>query len=151
MIPAGLPLDQVGIEEIAAVVVEAGDEIPLVAGQGSPEMAGAVMLDELSDIVGQNLAGGGSARRFAEIEASGLGLYDDRRHGEPQAVLIAEPVPDIGVVVGPQLDLGVLDELFFDPKLAKDVLLDLGRNAMRDAPASVSDRKRVGILFVALE
>jgi hypothetical protein len=64
-------------------------------------MIGAVVLDELADIVGQDLVGMDPTDRLAKIEAAGLGLLDDRLDGHPLTALISEPVPDIGVVVAP--------------------------------------------------
>ena len=37
MIPAGLFFNQLGIQQLTAVIIEAGDEIPLVSGIGSRE------------------------------------------------------------------------------------------------------------------
>jgi len=55
MVPAGLPFDEVGMEEKPAVIVQARDQMPFDSGIGRPLMFGRVVLDELPHIVGQDL------------------------------------------------------------------------------------------------
>ena len=50
--PAGLFLDQNGVEEEAAIIIEGGDQVPFFLGCRCPEMIGGVMLDQFSDIAG---------------------------------------------------------------------------------------------------
>jgi hypothetical protein len=50
--PTGLRLNENGIKEESAIVIEGGDEIPLLLGRGCPEMMRGVMLDEFSGIMG---------------------------------------------------------------------------------------------------
>ena len=151
MVPTGLTLGQVGIEDIAAVVVETGDEMPFGPSRGSPEVMRAVVLDELTNIVGQNLAGVSPPDWLTEIETSGLGLPDDCWNGDSLPVLIAEPVPNIGVVITPEFDLGIKNELFFDPKFTEDVFLDLRSDAMRGVTTAIVDREPLWILLVTIE
>ena len=50
--PAGLFLDQNGIEHEPAIIIQGSDEVPFFLGSGCPEMMRGVMLDQLSDITG---------------------------------------------------------------------------------------------------
>jgi len=49
--PAGLCLDQNGIEHESAIIIQRGDEIPFLLGCWGPEMMGGVMLNQFSGIV----------------------------------------------------------------------------------------------------
>jgi hypothetical protein len=50
--PAGLFLDQNGIEHESAIVIQRSDEVPFLLGRRCPEMIRSVMLNEFSDITG---------------------------------------------------------------------------------------------------
>jgi hypothetical protein len=52
MSPAGFLLDQNGIKEEPAIIIQGSDEIPFLLGCGCPEMMRGVMLNEFSDITG---------------------------------------------------------------------------------------------------
>jgi len=43
--PAGLFLDQDGVEYESAIIIQGGDEIPFFLGGGGPEMVGGIMLN----------------------------------------------------------------------------------------------------------
>ena len=45
--------------------------------------------------------------------------------------MIPKPVPDVGIVVAAELDLGILDQRLLGPELGDDVLFDLGGDSMR--------------------
>jgi len=50
--PAGLFLDQNGIEHESAIIIQRSDEVPFLLGGRGPEMIGGVMLNEFSGITG---------------------------------------------------------------------------------------------------
>jgi len=50
--PAGLFLDQTGVKDEAAVIIQGSDQIPFLFGRGCPEMKRGVMLNQFSDITG---------------------------------------------------------------------------------------------------
>jgi hypothetical protein len=50
--PAGFFLDQGGIKDEPAVIIQRRDEIPFFLGGGRPEMKGGVMLNQFSEIMG---------------------------------------------------------------------------------------------------
>jgi hypothetical protein len=52
MSPAGFCLDQNGIKEEPAIIIQGSDEIPFLLGRWCPEMMRGVMLNEFSDITG---------------------------------------------------------------------------------------------------
>jgi len=98
MVPAGLPFDEVGMEEKPAVIVQARDQMPFDPGIGRPLMLGRVVLDELPHIVGQDLPVMGLAFGLGEIKIVLFGPFDDRWNRYLLAILIPEPVPDIAEV-----------------------------------------------------
>jgi hypothetical protein len=53
--PGGFGLEEVGIKERSAVVVQRADENPFFLGIGRPEVMRSIVLDERSDGGGQNL------------------------------------------------------------------------------------------------
>jgi hypothetical protein len=50
--PAGLCLDQNGVEHESAIIIQRSDQIPFLLGGGGPEMMGGVMLNQFSGITG---------------------------------------------------------------------------------------------------
>jgi hypothetical protein len=50
--PAGLFVDQNGIEHESAIIIQGGDEIPFLFCSRCPEVMGGVMLNQFSDIPG---------------------------------------------------------------------------------------------------
>ena len=50
--PTGFCLDENGIKEESAIIIEGSDEIPFLLGRWCPKMKGGVVLDEFSGIVG---------------------------------------------------------------------------------------------------
>jgi hypothetical protein len=50
--PAGFFLDQSGIKDEPAVIIQRRDEIPFLLGSRCPEMIGGVMLNQFSEIMG---------------------------------------------------------------------------------------------------
>jgi len=50
--PAGLCLEQNGIEHESAIIIQRSDEIPFLLRGGCPEVMGGIMLDEFSGITG---------------------------------------------------------------------------------------------------
>lgn len=149
--PTGLPFDQIGIEKIATVIIEAGDEIPFHSGQRRPEVMGAVMLDQFANIVGQNLPGMCFFRPFGKIKASGLGFFNDRRDRDVLPIMIPETIPDVGIVITTELDLGIGDHFLLQRKFEKNVLFDFRPDAMRDYFSAVFDGKGLRISSKALE
>ena len=79
MVPAGLFFNQLGIKQLPAVIIEAGDEIPLVRSIGRPHVVRGVVLDKLADIVGQDLTVMGFSLRPAKEKIILLSPFDNRR------------------------------------------------------------------------
>ena len=52
MDPAGLCLEQNGIEHKLAIIIQRSDEVPFLLRGGCPEVMGGIMLDEFSGITG---------------------------------------------------------------------------------------------------
>jgi hypothetical protein len=50
--PAGLCLEQNGIEHKSAIIIQRSDEVPFLLRGGCPEVMGGIMLDEFSGITG---------------------------------------------------------------------------------------------------
>jgi hypothetical protein len=125
MVPAGLPFDEVGMEEKPAVIVQARDQMPFDLGIGCPLMLGRIVLDELPHIVGQDLPVMGLPFGLGEIKIVLFGPFDDRWNRDLLAILIPEPVPDIAVVIGPERNLGGFNQAFLHPELLEDVLFNL--------------------------
>jgi hypothetical protein len=50
--PAGLSLDQNGVEHESAMIIQGSDQIPFFLRGGGPEMMRGIMLNEFSDITG---------------------------------------------------------------------------------------------------
>jgi len=67
--PACLPLYNVRIEQISAIVVEARDQIELLSDIGGPSMVRRVMLDEFSCMVGDHFPVMGGLVRFRDVIA----------------------------------------------------------------------------------
>ena len=55
MIPSVFPFHNIRIEKVAAVIVDAGDKTPPLINVGRPSVMGRVVLNQLSDIVGDYL------------------------------------------------------------------------------------------------
>jgi hypothetical protein len=82
MRPRGLFLNQGGIKDEAAMIIQRGDEIPFLLSGGGPEMKRGVVLDEFSYITGQDLSVMGSPLRFLQIKAMLFGSINDGRQGD---------------------------------------------------------------------
>ena len=50
--PAGLRLEQNGVEHESAIIIQRSDEIPFFLRGGCPEVVGGIMLNEFSGITG---------------------------------------------------------------------------------------------------
>ena len=50
--PAGLLVNQSGIQEESAIIVQRSDQVPFLLGSGCPEMIRGVMLNQFSSIMG---------------------------------------------------------------------------------------------------
>jgi hypothetical protein len=50
--PAGLCLEQNGIEHKSAIIIQRSDEVPFLLRGGCPEVVGGIMLNEFSGITG---------------------------------------------------------------------------------------------------
>ena len=79
MNPAGLFLDQNGIEHEPAIIIQRGDEIPFLLGCWGPEMERGVVLNQLSHITGEHFSVMEGAFGFLQIEAMFFGSINDRR------------------------------------------------------------------------
>lgn len=141
MIPACFPLDEIGIEQIPAIIVDTGDEIPFRLGQRSPEMMGRVMLDEFSDIVGQDLTVMGFSFGPTRVKVILFGPLNNGRDTDPLSVLIPEEIADIGVVISVELNFGVFNHRFLYPQLSKDVPFDLGADFPSGFLFLINDRE----------
>jgi len=52
MSPRGLPFEQGGVENEAAIVVEGSNQVPLLLSRWSPEMVGGIVLNQLTNVLG---------------------------------------------------------------------------------------------------
>jgi hypothetical protein len=151
MVPAGLSLDEVGIEKQSAVVIKARNQMPFFQGVGRPFMFGGIVLDQFSHIIGQDFPVMGLPFGLGEVKIVFFGPLNDCRNGDLLMVLIPETVPNIAIVIAPERNLGIFDQTFFESEFTEDVLFDLGCNFSRTAFSLVSDRKSQRILPVFLE
>lgn len=109
------------------------------------------MLDEFADIVDQDLAGMSPRFGSGEVVIMGFGPLDDGRDGDGLTVMITEPVPDIGIVIRGQPDLGVLDHVLLDPQFPKDVVFDFRSDGAGGFPSPIGNGEAGRVLSIGLE
>ena len=76
--PAGFLFDQGSIEEEPTMIIQGRDEIPFFLSGRGPKMKLGVMLNEFSNITGQNLSVMGGFFGFLEIKPMLSGTMDNR-------------------------------------------------------------------------
>jgi len=76
--PTGLFLDQGGIHEEPTMIIQGSDEIPFLLGGGCPEMKRGVMLNQFSNITGQDFPVMGASFGFLEIKPMLSGTMNNR-------------------------------------------------------------------------
>jgi hypothetical protein len=109
--PGGLGLKEVGIKELAAVIIQGADKNPFFLGIGRPKMMGSVVLDERSNGRGQNLTIMEFLLGTFLVATQSLRSSDDRGDGHSNP-LLEQPVPDGRVVVTCDWKILILDESF---------------------------------------
>ena len=77
MSPRGFGFNEFRVKDEARKIVQGSDEDPFFLSGGSPEVDGGIVLDELSGVVGENLAVVGGSFWFSEVEAVFLSAVDD--------------------------------------------------------------------------
>jgi hypothetical protein len=151
MVPAGLLLNQLGIQHLTAKIIQGGDEMPFFRSIRAPSVVGRVVLDEFANIVGQDLSIVGFSLGPAEEKIMLLGPPDDRWQGGPLAVFLPEKIPDVAVVVGVERDSGVFDQFLLLPELREDVLFGLRADPSGLPGPLIGNGKLRRILPVLLE
>jgi hypothetical protein len=151
MVPTGLSLDKIAIQEEPAVVVQTGDQMPLLASIRGPFMMGRIVLDEFPDVIGQHFPVMGLPFGPGHVKIMLLGLLNDRREGNLLPVFLFEDVPDVAVVVGLDRDLRIFDQPLFLAKLMEDVLFNLWSNLSWAGCPLISDGKPGWIFPISLE
>jgi hypothetical protein len=76
--PTGLFLNQGGIQEEPTMIIQGSDKIPFLLGGGCPEMKRGVMLNQFSDITGQDFPVMGGCFGFLEIKPMLSGTMNNR-------------------------------------------------------------------------
>lgn len=79
-----------------------------------------VMLDELAYVVGQDLPVMGFPLGSAEEKIMLFSPLDNRRNRDFLPMLLPEKIPDIGVIIGVDGDIGIIDQAFFPAQLMED-------------------------------
>jgi len=77
--PTGFLVDQNGVKQEPAIIIQGGDEIPFLLGCGCPKMMRGVMLNQLSDITGEHFSVMEGPFGFLQIEAVLFGSINDGR------------------------------------------------------------------------
>jgi hypothetical protein len=146
MIPASLSLDKLAVQKEPAVVVQAGDQMPLLPGIRSPFMMGGIVLDEFPDVISQHFPVVSFPFGPGDVKIMLLSFLDDRRQGDLLPVLLLEKIPDIAVVVGLDGDFRVSDQLLFLVKLLEDVLFNV-RSDLSWAGCPLIGNGKLGRIF----
>ena len=150
MVPTGLFLNQLGIQHLPAVIIEAGDKIPLLSRVGGPLVMRGVVLDELADVIGHDLPVMGFSLWSAEEKIMLLSPFDNCRNRDFLPMLLPENIPDIAVVIGVDGDIRVIDQAFLPAELMKDVLFNRRADRSGLLLSLIGDRKLRGFLTIVL-
>lgn len=84
-----------------------------------------VMLDELANVIGQDLAVMSFALWPAEEKIMFFGSFDDCRYRDFLLVLLPKQIADIAVVIGADRNIRIFNQSLLPPQLTKDILFDL--------------------------
>ena len=79
MSPTGFLVDQSGVKEEPAIIIQGGEEIPFLLGCGCPKMMRGVVLNQFSDIAGEHFSVMEGSFGFLQIEAVLFGSVNDGR------------------------------------------------------------------------
>jgi hypothetical protein len=151
VVPTGLFFNQLGVQQLTAVIIEAGDEIPLVSGIGRPLVMGGIMLDEFADVIGQDFPVMGLPFRPAKEKVMFFSPFDNRRDRDLLSMLLPKKIPDITVVIVMDGDIRVFDQSFLPAQLMKDVFLDLWADGSGFLSSLIGDRKLRRVLAVVFQ
>jgi hypothetical protein len=151
VVPTGLFFNQLGIEQLAAIIIKAGDEVPLRSRIGRPLVMRGIVLDELADVIGQDLPVMCLSLRSTKEKIMFFSPFDNRRDRDFLPVLLPQKVPNIAVVIGVDGHIRVFDQAFLPAQFAKDVPLDLRANRSSLIGSLISDRKLRRVLAVAFQ
>lgn len=121
MVPAALLFNELGIRQLTAKIIEARDEMPFLCGVGGPSMAGRVVLDEFSDIIGQHLPIVGFGLGPTQEKIMFFGPSDDGRHGDLLSILLPEQIRDVAIVIGVKGDIRVFNQSLLPLEFVEDV------------------------------
>jgi len=130
MAPSGLLGEEVGEEELAAEVVDGGDEGPFLLGVRGPEMEGSIVLDQCANGGGQDLPVMDLLLGSGPVAIQRLGARRDRRRRDMDSCL-PETVAQGAIVVAGDGQPGIFDQLLLPQQLCLDCRLGGGRESGR--------------------
>lgn len=107
---------------------------------------GRVMLDEFSDIVGQDPTVMGFPFGETQVKVILFGPLNNGRERNLLSVLIPEEIAEIGIVISVELNFGVFNHRFLYPQLSKDVPFDLGADFPSGFLSLINNRELRGIV-----
>jgi hypothetical protein len=129
--PAGLICDQNGIKEEPAIIIQRGDEIPLLLGSWCPEMMRGVMLNQLSGITGEHFSVMEGLLGFLQIKAVLFSSANNGGQGNFSAISFSQTVFDIAVFVRVQRDRFVLNDFLLNRQFLEKVVFKVLRDSRR--------------------
>lgn len=89
------------------------DQLPDQRCGGRPFMVGGVVLDEFTDVIGQDFPVMGFAFGPAEEKIIFFSPFNDCGDRDLLPILLPKQVSDIAVIIGLERDIRVFDQLFF--------------------------------------
>jgi len=133
-----------GIEKVAAVIIQRGNQVPFLLARGRPQVMRRIMLDEFSDVTGQDLPIVDFRLPDFEVEIILLGPVNDGGQGDSLLIFFFKPLFDVAIVVRVERDVSVEDRLFVEGQLFEDTGLNRRINPGGGA-AAVLNRESGGI------
>lgn len=121
VVPGGLLGEEVGKKELAAEVVDRGDEGPFLLGIGGPEVKGGIVLDQGADGRRQDFPRVGLLpATVRDVAVQRFGARRDRRRGDIDPLLL-QTIAQSRVVVARDGQPRILDQLFLPQELIFDL------------------------------
>jgi hypothetical protein len=80
-----------------------------------------------------------------------LGPFDNRWNRDFLPMLLPEKIPDIGVVIGVDGNIGIINQAFLSAKLMKEIFFDCWTYGSGLLSSLIGERKLRGILTIVLK
>lgn len=108
------------------------------------------MLDEFTDVVGEDFSVMGGLLTCAEVESVFFGSVDDGEERDFLMVASGQSVSDIAIVIGLERDFRILDQFLIDTELLDDVPFHSRRDSGFTGPA-IPNGEVLGVFPVVLQ